>query len=130
MYTVSAKISTDKYQTELSNNHLTILADEPIDKGGTNLGFTPSELLCSSLAACTCITLRMYADKKEWPLKEVRAEVAFDFDAESKISRFKRTIRLVGLLTAEQHEKLLAVANLCPMHKTLSGSIEIETKLW
>ena len=124
---VTAQIGTEHFKTVLTNERHEIIADEPTDHAGADLGFSPGELLCSALAACTCITLRMYADRKGWPLVEVRAEVQLDRDKENNTSLFQRQIWLIGNLDQTQRERLLAIANLCPIHKTLTGPIEIST---
>ena len=83
----------------------------------------------ASLAACTCITLRMYAERKKWNLMEVKTRVTLIGNAEKNITNIKREIELIGDLSHEQRERLLYVANHCPVHKILSNPIEIETKL-
>ncbi len=129
----------DSYRTEVLANGHHLVADEPIGVGGSNLGPTPYELLSAALGACTSITLRMYADRKGWPLEaaEVRlthAKVHCD-DCEdperpsSKVDRFTREISLEGALDATQRERLLAIADRCPVRRTLEGSVDIETKL-
>jgi putative redox protein len=100
-----------------------------LSAGGTDKGFSPSELLASALATCTCVTLRMYADRKQWPLTGVRVKVEFTRDAEQNVSNISRDISLDGALTAEQHERLLSIANSCFIHKTLSNPINITTTL-
>lgn len=129
MIKVKAHITTDHYKTTLSNERHELIADEPLGNGGANLGFSPSELLCNALAACTCITLRMYADKKQWPLRDVKVEVELERNATATDTTIKRHVELFGDLTAEQRERLLAIANLCLIHKTLTNPIHIETIL-
>lgn len=104
-----------------------LLADEPIEVGGENLGFSPDELLCSALGACTAATLRMYADRKQWPLEGVDVEVSFNREASFSQTSISRKITLLGSLTEDQKERLLDIANKCPTHKTLSHPIHIET---
>lgn len=127
MSKIQAYTTTEHYQTQLSNGRTEILADEPADLGGQDLGFAPEELLCSALAACTNITLRMYADRKEWPLEAIHTEVEIVRDDNSKTNTFVRKIRLEGALDAAQRERLLQIASLCPVHKILSGQLAIET---
>ncbi|MCU0434945.1 MAG: OsmC family protein [Bacteroidia bacterium] len=129
MDTVTARIGTEHYQTTLSNGRTTLTADEPESAGGTDLGFSPSELLCSALATCTCVTLRMYADRKEWPLQNVNATVTFERDAPNNTSYMNRRITLEGPLSDEQRQRLLAIANQCFIHRTLTGQINIATEL-
>jgi putative redox protein len=124
----SAFLDDAHYATKLSNQRQEIIADEPVELGGTDLGFAPNELLCSALAACTSITLRMYADRKSWPLESVRVDVELERDAQQNKTLIKRTVHLNGPLDEEQRARLLAIANQCPVHKILTNPIEIATK--
>ncbi len=105
------------------------LADEPLEAGGANKGPSPTELLLSSLGACTAMTVRMYAERKGWPLTGV--EVQLEFNPEDtpagEGNDIRRTITLQGQLNHEQRERLLDVANKCPLHKVLTGRIRIHT---
>lgn len=131
MAIIQASIKGNHYATKLkSPTGNTIIGDEPLEEGGGDLGFSPSELLASALATCTCVTLRMYADHKGWPLEEVHAEVHFSRDKELNVSNIERSITLIGpLLTPEQKTRMLAVANTCYIHKTLTNPINIHTAL-
>ena len=133
---VVVKIGTGRYTTEIVAGSHRFLADEPKDLGGKDLGPTPMQLLSAALGACTVITLRMYADRKEWPLEEVTVQLSHEkrtFISEGKRMRtdvFKRKLELVGALDAEQRERLVEIANRCPVHRTLvGGKIEVETEL-
>lgn len=129
MSTVTAHIGQAHYATTLRTAHHQITADEPHDLGGSDTGFAPSELLAASLAACTSITLRMYADRKQWPLEGVEVEVSVERDAAAKSTVFTRKIQLIGTLDYEQQQRLLGIANKCPIHETLTQSITIHTSL-
>lgn len=129
MANITAQISRQHFRTILSNGRHEFIADEPTDHGGTDLGFSPNELLCSALAACTCITLRMYADRKQWPLTEVKTMVNIEKSGVQNISNIQRTIRLEGDLNEAQRSRLLDIANQCPIHKTLSHPFLIKTEL-
>ncbi len=116
--------------------HHHIVADEPLAYGGTNRGLTPYGLVSAGLGACTSMTIRMYARRKGWPLTHVSVDVTHDKvhaqDAEAggpKIDRFERVIHLEGDLDADQREKLLEIADKCPVHKTLEHDNEIATRL-
>ena len=106
-----------------------MIADEPLSNGGQATGFSPSELLAAALVTCTCITLRMYADKKSWPLEDIKVQVEFSRDAIANISNVNRTIELVGNLTAEQKDRLIQIANQCFIHKALVNPVHIQTTL-
>ncbi len=125
MYKITGHIGKDHYRAEIKSATNTIIADEPIDLGGKDLGLSPSEILASSLAACTCITVRMYADHKEWKLDEVSVDITLD-KLEGK-SKFIRSIEFKGDLDEAQRNRLMVVANKCPIHQTLTNPIEIET---
>jgi putative redox protein len=123
-------LKTELYKTEIhSSSGNVLISDEPVESGGKNLGFSPSELLASSLAACTSATLRMYADRKGWKLEEVRIEVQLSYIKEESRTEIHRNIQLKGYLDEKQTERLLAIANACPVHKILSNTIVIESTL-
>ena len=124
---VSATIGTDHFRTEITVGGKMVIADEPEELGGTDLGPAPGEFLMIALASCTAITLRMYADRKNWPIEKIIVEVNFEKVDNKTI--FKRELQLVGDLTDEQQARLLQIANACPMHKTLTNPIEIQTSL-
>jgi len=126
MIAIKASIGTELYKIELkSPTGNVVMADEPVEKGGQDKGFSPKELLASSLGACTCATVRMYADRKEWPLENVYADV--ELVEQDGQNTFIRKLQFTGNLNEEQLARLLAVANACPVHKILSHSSIIET---
>ena len=106
-------------------------ADEPVPLGGADRGPTPHQLLLSALGACTAVTLRMYAARKSWALEEVQVELQFNPDGVPAAggNDIRRRITVRGALSAEQRERLLQIANACPIHKVLSGPIRIATSL-
>ncbi|MFZ5973748.1 MAG: OsmC family protein [Bacteroidota bacterium] len=124
---IVATIGKEHYRTEIVATGHHLVADEPVDVGGQNQGPAPGQFLQMSLAACTAITLRMYADRKQWPLEHVRVEV--DTEKTEGKTLFKRQLIFAGDLTDEQRQRLLQIANACPVHKALTGPIEIETFL-
>ncbi len=103
--------------------------DEPIKVGGTDTGPTPVEVLRSALAACTTITLRMYADRKGWPLERVECDVTSTSERKDGevFTHFARHIRLDGDLDSEQRARILEIADRCPVHRSLEGTVTIET---
>jgi putative redox protein len=126
----SATVSIEKSHYKMhvnSGGGNGFIADEPVEVGGENLGFSPDELLCSALGACTAATLRMYADRKQWPLEGVDVEVSFNRQLTSTETNLVRKITFFGSLTDEQKEVMLAIANKCPTHKLLTQPIHIET---
>ena len=134
---VSGTAGSLKQTIRAGRHHL--VADEPVAAGGGDAGPDPYALLLASLGACTSITLRMYAARKKLLLGAVRVRLrhsrihAEDCDhCETKagmISRIERDIELEGPLTAEQRTRLLAIANACPVHRTLTSEIDIVSRL-
>ncbi|HZS82325.1 MAG TPA: OsmC family protein [Stellaceae bacterium] len=114
-----------------------LLADEPKEAGGDDAGPGPYELLLMSLGACTAMTLRLYAERKGWPLERVlvrlrhsRVHAADCVECDEKpvlLDHIDRTITLEGALDAAQRDRLMAIADKCPVHRTLSAPIRIET---
>ena len=121
-------------QTVTQGRHR-ITADEPVGFGGTDTGFTPYGLLSAGLGACTAMTIRMYARRKAWPLDGVSVDVdhgkchSADAKDGGKIDCFTRTIHLTGALDAAQKERLLEIADKCPVHQTLERENTIITRL-
>lgn len=126
---VSARIGKEPYKIEIkSPTGNIVMADEPISSGGKDTGFSPKELLASSLAACTSATLMMYAERKQLDLQEVKIEIDLERDEVANKTVINRTIQFVGNLSAEQRVRLIKVANACPVHKMLTNAIEINTE--
>lgn len=130
MSKITAHIKKELYKVELvSTTGNILIADEPLAMGGKDLGFSPKELLASALAACTSATLRMYADRKGWDLEEVKLEVTLERDQKENKTIINRTLEFIGNLDAAQKNRLLAIANACPVHKMLTNPIEIHTQV-
>ncbi|MFD2936348.1 OsmC family protein [Spirosoma flavum] len=129
MALVTARIERTHYETHLSTDSQVIVADEPVEMGGQDRGMGPGELLAASLAACTVMTLRMYADRKGWPLDSAVAHVDYTNDSVTKRSLFILKLILNGKLTDGQRARLVEMADQCPMHRTLQNPIDFETIL-
>ena len=131
---VSARIGRDFLTTVDSRTHA-LHADEPLPLGGRDLGMTPYELLLASLSSCMAITMRMYANRKGWPLEEayiqLRTAPSPDPDREVRIAgvrnitRIERRIELTGPLAEEQRRRLLEIADRCPIKRNLEAGIEV-----
>lgn len=123
------------YKTDIRAGNHGLVADEPVDVGGTDLG--PYDYLLTSLGSCTGMTLRMYADRKKWPLEgvtvrlrhgRIHAEDCEDCKTEEgRVDVIRKTIAFEGPLSKDQKTRLLEIADRCPVHRTLSGEIRIET---
>lgn len=136
---VLAQLNEGPFLTRILAGQHHLVADEPEDIGGENLGPTPYELVAAGLGACTAMTIKMYVNRKGWPLDEVNVHLSYDGkykedcesceEKESKIGRFIRKIELKGSLDKKQKERILAIANKCPVHRTLVQGADVETDL-
>ena len=123
-----------RFQAALQLRGGTILADEPVEAGGLGTGPTPYELLSGALATCTAMTLRLYAERKGWTLPPFSVAAAHRIvPAETGEAPprdlFTRNIAFEAPLDGEMEEKLLAIADKCPVHRTLTSEIRIETRM-
>ena len=129
----------EKFTTQIKADLHTLTADEPVSLGGNDFGPSPYQLVASGLAACTVMTLRMYANHKKWDLQEiychVRHEKTHAVDCEecenpkAKIDKFTRELEIIGDLDVQQKQRLLEIADKCPVHRTLESKVQIETTL-
>ena len=124
------------FRADILSNGFALVADEPASVGGTNTGPTPYDYLLTALGSCTAMTLRMYADKKGWPLESVTVRLTHRkihandcAECESDAGYVDREIELVGQLTPKQRERLGEIADRCPVHKTLLGEVVVKTDL-
>lgn len=129
----------DSYRTAIQAGSHSLVSDEPEDVGGDDEGPTPYDLLLSALGSCTGMTLRMYADRKEWPLDEtivrlshgkIHAADCENCDTEEgKVDRIEREIEVRGDLSEDQRARLLEIANKCPVHRTLHNEVSVRSSL-
>lgn len=125
--TVTARSLEGSTAVELASGSARWRADLATSLGGAGADPTPHELLDSALAACTTLTLQLYARRKNYPLASVHVEI--DREEGGGLYRMHRRVALGGTLTPEQRTDLLRVANACPIHKALGGRFEIDTAL-
>lgn len=126
--TAITELDQSRYKTKVFSDGHFIYADEPEELGGTNEGMAPGALLLASLGSCTAITVRMYADRKEIPLETITIALAICKEEEmSKETTITRKIEFTGDLTQEQRERLMLIADKCPIHKLLTNPIKITT---
>jgi len=136
---VAARTRADGFRTEVSLGRHQLIADEPRSVGGTDQGPTPYDLLSAALATCTTMTLRMYANHKKLDLEsatvrvehgKIHAKDCEDCESDGgKIDEFRRTISLEGGLTDAERQRMLEIADRCPVHRTLHGEIKVRSKL-
>jgi uncharacterized OsmC-like protein len=134
---LTAHIGAAGYRTDVGVRGHTFVADEPASVGGADVGPTPYDYLLASLAACTAMTLRMYASRKGWPLenavvrlRDARSHAADCANCEKQavgIRRIERQIELKGSLSDEQRQRLLAIADRCPIKQTLERGLRVES---
>jgi putative redox protein len=136
---VIARIGKSGYATDIMAEGHSMVADEPVSMGGTHLGPAPYGYLMAALGACTAMTLRMYSDRKEWSLDSVTVKLnhqkihATDCEAcetkEGKLDQIECEIELSGDLDNQQKQRLMKIADRCPVHRTLKSEIVIKTAL-
>lgn len=128
-----------RYTNEVRVGRHTMQADEPVDVGGTDAGPMPHDFVLAGLGACTSMTVRMYAERKGIPLKRVSVRLSYRkmkaadcpdcVTKEGEVTEMTRDVTLEGDLTPEQRDRLIEIANKCPVHKTLVGEIKVRTHL-
>lgn len=136
MKEVTAKIGKDKYRTVLNSGTHEIIGDEPAPYG-TDHGPDPYSFLLMALGGCVTMTVRMYADRKQWNLESVEVTLSQERvhskdcdDCSSEdgyVHVIKKKVKLSGDLSVEQHARLMEIVDKCPVHKTLLNEIKIET---
>ena len=139
MREVSVRWAQGKFAQDIQVDAHRLRADEEPDKGGENTGPAPHELLLAALGSCTAMTLRMYADRKGWPLESVTVRLSHQkvhagdcAECETKDGRIDRIgldIELEGPLDEPQRRRLLEIAERCPVHRTLESEVMMEASL-
>ena len=134
---VHVHIGKENYKTTLTTGNHELLSDEPESKGGGDEGPDPYDYLLMSLGSCTVITMKMYADRKGWPVEDVYVELrhfqdhAEDCsdckDPKAKIDKVEKEITVKGNLNEDQINRLLEISKKCPVHKALLGQMEIDS---
>ena len=137
--TVTVHGSAAGFAQEIALGRHRLTADEHTSAGGTDTGPNPYDFLLAALGSCTSMTVAMYARRKRWPLEAVTVRLrhskinATDCDEcdtkEGTLDHIDRDIELVGALSNEQRARLLDIANKCPVHRTLTSEIHIQTRL-
>lgn len=117
--------SDEAFITSLETRGLSLIVDEPIDKGGKDTAMTPMELIGAALSSCTIITLQMYFNHKGWSYQSVEVDV--DFDYTTLPTTFQRVVRVKGEFDEKQRGRIDKIANACPVHKLLEKGHTIET---
>ena len=139
---VTVSIGRDRYRADIQAAGHALVADEPVSSGGGDLGPGPYDLLLAALGSCTAMTLRMYADHKGWDLAGVQVHLQHERihasdsrdcqesqTRESRVDVVNREIELAGDLSTEQRERLVEIADRCPVHRTLHGELQVRTRL-
>ena len=127
MARAKASIGTVNYATAIATGHHKLTADEGPELGGKDAGPAPYDLLTSALAACTVITLRIYAEREQWPVTAVHADVHFAREGDKQ--RIDRVLTIEGAVDDEQKKRMADIAERTPVTLTLKGGLKIKTKL-
>ncbi|QQS49175.1 MAG: OsmC family protein [Acidobacteriota bacterium] len=134
---------SEGFRTRIAAGKHTFIADEPETKGGKDEGMSPYELLLSALGACTAMTLKLYIERKKWPITQVEVLLTFDrihaddcesctgeeIDEKQQVQHISRLIYVTGEVSEEQKERLLYIAGRCPVHLTLHSNPHVEDAL-
>lgn len=125
----TASIASEPYRTAVEIGPHTITIDEPGDLGGKDTGPSPTSLLLASIAACKVITAKMYADRKGWPLERLDAHAVAAEVSNHLISRIEVELTVTGDLTDDQRQRVLEIAEKCPVQRAVSAGIKVESRL-
>jgi putative redox protein len=120
---VARRIDGFAHEVDMEDGHV-LIVDEPQDRGGTDTGPRPTQLLAASLAGCTAITVEMYADRKGWDVGAIEVDVDLSYDG-TVPSTYAVALKLPPELSEEQRQRLLKIAAKCPVHKVLVGEASV-----
>ena len=127
MRAVARQTRNYTHDVEVRDHHL--VADEPADAGGDDHGPSPQELLAASLAACTAITMEMYAKRKGWNVDGLEVDCDYTPAERGSPTRFELVMRMPAHLSDEQVERLRVIAAKCPVHRTLEGEVLFDERV-
>jgi putative redox protein len=127
MREATVRTGSGQLRQDISIGPHRLVSDEPSENGGDDAGPTPHEFLLAALGSCTSMTLKMYAERKGWPLSTV--EVTLSQAKKGGVHIIDRRIQLHGDLNEEQRARLLEIAEKCPVHRTLAGEIRVNSRL-
>ena len=121
----------EQYTSHIQVHQHELLVDEPLDKGGEDLGPAPGDYLCAALASCKAITLRMYVQRKKWNVEQIKVTVnlALGTKMPSGNNTFFCELSFKGELNDEQQKRLLVIANSCPLHRLLGKPNDVVTEI-
>jgi putative redox protein len=136
---IEVVVEKDALTASINTGDHQLIIDEPEEEGGKNLGPDPYDFILSALGACTAITLRLYAQRKQWPLEKITVKLSrkkiypddclnCEQDA-AKLDYIEKTLLMEGNLSTEQRERLKIISEKCPVQKTLVSGISIQTKI-
>jgi putative redox protein len=117
------------FQVKVTAGSSTFVVDEPAAVGGLDSGPNPYDLLSAAVGSCSLMTMRLYADRKKWPLERVRVKVTHQRDGLAGRDRFLREIQLFGALDEAQRARIIAISKRCPVHLTIERGSDVETVL-
>ncbi|MDX6697316.1 MAG: putative redox protein [Solirubrobacteraceae bacterium] len=120
---------TNALQNDIRVRDHMVVADEPLDAGGDDMGPSPQELLAASLASCTAITMEMYAQRKGWDIGPVEVDCEYSPAERGCPTRFQLVVRLPGGMDDEQVKRLMQIAAKCPVHRTLDGEVMFDERV-
>ena len=126
---IVAETGLGRYQVEARMGSAAVLIDEPVASGGLGSGPNPYDLLAAALGACKAMTIRLYANRKTWPLARVQVDVRHKRSSLNARDVFEASVHLEGDLDAEQRARLVEIAERCPVHMTLTRGADVHTVL-